>query len=174
MRRANKGFSLIELMVVVAIIMVLAAIAVPNFLTVRQRAYEASAAGMLRVLNGAQEQYRISYGEYADHFEVLTEFAQAAGGGSPPGKGGGGPGKGKGGAPGKGGGGPPGGGGGGGSNVAVHLSYIFRLNRPAPDQWNCTAEPVRDRGSAKYFYIDHTGLIRYEAGRPATNSSPPF
>jgi type IV pilus assembly protein PilA len=59
--RSHKGFSLIELLVVVAVILIVAAIAVPNFLRSRMRANEASAVASLRVLNTAAVTYSITY-----------------------------------------------------------------------------------------------------------------
>ena len=59
--RTHKGFSLIELLVVVAVILIVAAIAVPNFLRSRMRANEASAVASLRVLNTAAVTYSITY-----------------------------------------------------------------------------------------------------------------
>jgi type IV pilus assembly protein PilA len=59
--RAHKGFSLIELLLVVAVILIIAAIAVPNFLRSRMRANEASAVASLRVINTAAVTYSITY-----------------------------------------------------------------------------------------------------------------
>jgi len=53
MRNKQKGFSLIELLIVVAIILIIAAIAIPNLLRSRMAANEASAVGSLRTLNTA-------------------------------------------------------------------------------------------------------------------------
>ena len=56
-----KGFSLIELLVVLAIILIIAAIAIPNLLRARIAANEASAVASLRSLNTAQISYDSSY-----------------------------------------------------------------------------------------------------------------
>lgn len=61
-----RGFSLIELLIVVAIIMTIAAIAMPNLLRARRSANEASAIGSLRAIGTAQMMYRASHGVYAD------------------------------------------------------------------------------------------------------------
>ena len=54
MRRDSKGFSLIELLIVVAIILIIAAIAIPNLLRSRIAANQASAVGSLRTYNTAK------------------------------------------------------------------------------------------------------------------------
>lgn len=61
MRRDSKGFSLIELLIVVAIILIIAAIAIPNLLRSRIAANQASAVGSLRTYNTAEVTYASTY-----------------------------------------------------------------------------------------------------------------
>ena len=59
--RSTKGFSLIELLIVVAIILIIAAIAIPNLLQARLAANESSAAGSIHALTSAQITYFNTY-----------------------------------------------------------------------------------------------------------------
>jgi type IV pilus assembly protein PilA len=62
MKRKETGFSLIELLIVVAIILILAAIAIPNLIQSKMTANEASAVQTLRDINTAESVYSVQFG----------------------------------------------------------------------------------------------------------------
>ncbi len=69
----NRGFTLIELMIVVEIIAIIAAIAVPNYIRTRIQANESAAVASLRVILDAETSYNTQYYEYADDITDLTD-----------------------------------------------------------------------------------------------------
>jgi prepilin-type N-terminal cleavage/methylation domain-containing protein len=72
-QRKTKGFSLMELLIVVAIILIIAAIAIPNLLRSRIAANNSAAAGSIRSINTAETTYLTTYplAGYADSLGKL-------------------------------------------------------------------------------------------------------
>src|SRR5271157_4905210 len=79
-KHSKKGFSLIELLIVVAIILIIAAIAIPNLLRSRIAANEASAVGSLRTINTAEITYNTTYGPLVG-FAALSAMGPTSGAG---------------------------------------------------------------------------------------------
>ena len=70
--RRNQGFSLLELLIVVAIILIIATIAIPSLLRSRQAANESSAVANLRNLNSAQVTYSSTAGFYGSMSQLIA------------------------------------------------------------------------------------------------------
>jgi len=70
----NRGFSLLELLIVVAIILIIATIAIPSLLRSRQAAQESSAVAQVRTINTAEVTYLSSnQGSYGDVPSLITQ-----------------------------------------------------------------------------------------------------
>jgi type IV pilus assembly protein PilA len=78
MRRKQKGFSLIELLIVVAIILIIAAIAIPNLIRSKIAANQASAVASLRTLNTSAVLFNTNYGLYPGALSSLATNGAAS------------------------------------------------------------------------------------------------
>lgn len=152
-RSAAVGFSLVELLIVLAIIMIIAAISIPSLLGAKKSAFEAAAVSFLRQVQTRQVAYANTNDKFADRFSDLGLDQNSAGSGSCKGSQGN---KGK---------------GGGKCDVLVSQGYIFTLDAGG-DEWDCIAEPIRDRSTGRYFFINETGVIRYKHGKRAKKKDP--
>lgn len=78
-RKKQKGFSLIELLIVVTIILIIAAIAIPNLMRSKIQANETAAVGALKALTESSLLYSNSYGGFP---HALADLGPAPGGGA--------------------------------------------------------------------------------------------
>ena len=142
----KKGFTLIELMIVVAIIAIIAAIAIPNLLASRKAANETSAIGTLRAIFSAEEQFRIlkklSNGGYGDLTELSNNglFTAVGEGGLKAG-------------------------------YIYNLNLTPIGTPPINIQYNCIASPQSADEGGRIFGVFQTGAITYETGAVPTLTS---
>lgn len=157
MRKQQKGFSLIELLVVVAIILIIAAIAIPNLLGARMSANEASSVGSIRTINTACITYSTTYSNIgypatlANLGPAVTADSTAADLVD--------------------------------STIVsgVKSGYSFVYAAGAPDangyinSYTLNANPsVPGQSGIRYFFTDQSGVITYAYGTAATSSDVPL
>ena len=157
MRKHQRGFSLIELLIVVAIILVIAAIAIPNLLSARMAANEGSAVGTVRTLNTACITYGSTYADVGFP-AALANLGPAS---------------------------PPTSAAAdlidGTLASGVKGGYTFVYVAGTPDAsgiintYTLNANPTAPGGSGiRFFYTDQSGVITYAYGTAATASDTPL
>ena len=149
--RGQRGFSLIELLIVVAIILILAAIAAPKLNQNRMHAQETAAVREIQTINTAQTQYYSQFGRYATN---LTELGPPAGGQEGPSAANLIPGE---------------------LAKGVKSGFKYTLTG-GPAGYSVTAVPeVFGNTGRRTFYTDQSMVLRQNWGaEPATASSPEF
>lgn len=145
--KRQQGFTLIELMIVVAIIAIIAAIAIPSLLNARKAGNEASAISSLRTLTTVNEQYRtrfrdpalnIGYADMLANLQLAGYIDSVLG-------------------------------------TGVKSGYAFKYTYVDENQWNCQANPqTLNTTGDRSFFVDQTGVIRGLAGAAADALSPPI
>jgi type IV pilus assembly protein PilA len=137
-RLGKRGFTLVEIMIVVAIIALLAAIAIPNLLRARHNANEAAAIASLRTISVACESYRAAQTppDYpADLDTLATETPPYIDAGLADAV----------------------------DEDNERQGYFFTYSRTNPNQYTCTASPaVSGTTGTRVFFVDESGVIRLD------------
>ncbi len=156
-RKRSRGFSLIELLIVVTIILIIAAIAIPRLLQVKQLANATAAVANLRTINTAETAYASEFPSVG-YSASLTNLAGAAGSTAAPTS----------------------------TSANLINADLGNASSSTPYQgydytyaptagtpttiYNITANPVAGVAT-RYFYTDQTSEIRYNDGAPATSTN---
>ncbi len=151
--KKKAGFTLIELMIVVAIIAIIAAIAIPNLLRSRMSANEASAIGSTRTVSSAEVQYQSAaltpliagigdYGTLVQLGAAVPPFIDAT------------------------------------LAAGAKSGYVFAnaVTSVAPvPSYTCTGSPGNANSGSRAFFVDDSGVLRFVSGvGPATAADAPL
>jgi prepilin-type N-terminal cleavage/methylation domain-containing protein len=135
----STGFTILELMIVVAVIAVIAAVALPSLAGARKSGVETKVIGFMKGIVTVNEQYRLRFGVFAPNKDaavsagLLPDFPN------------------------------------------FYLDeYMFQY-AVGPNRWALRANPhVPGETADRFFFIDDTGVLRYNLDGPAGPFSPPL
>ena len=155
--KRQSGFSLIELLIVIAVLLIIAAIAIPNFVRSKMRANESAAVQNLRIITTANVVYLTTYGiGFVDGLPKLggnlvivdansaglIDSVLASG-----------------------------------QKTVYKFTYTVLTRDPSnhPTAYSLTAEPTTPGGTGdRYFYTDQTAIIRFNTGTAAVATDTPI
>jgi len=156
--RKQKGFSLIELLIVVAIILIIAAIAIPNLLRSRIAANEASAVGSTRTINTAEVTFASTFPNHG--FATLTHLGPPSSGAIND----------------------------TGAGLldsvlagGTKSGYVFTVATSgapsgggAASIYSVSGDPQNSQTGQRHFFSDQSGVIRFNVSGTASSSSSPL
>ena len=135
-------------MIVIAIIAIIAAIAIPNLIEARKGSNEAAAIGALRTISTAQSLYREGDKDGNGVFDYSTDLKKLFSNGSLI------------------------------DEVLANgtkQGYVFTVIAANNFEWSAKADPASPKKSGdRYFFVDESGVIRFSTTSGAGTSSPPI
>ena len=142
--RKEDGFSMIELLIVVAIITLIAAIAIPNLRKARQSANKASCVQSLRTITTAEHLYKSKFQQYGTLAQLAPEgtLDSSLSVGSK-------------------------------ASYNFAVTVTTDPPKPEFVHFQVRATPFED-STLPHFFVDETAVIRYVDGSPADATSPPI